>query len=505
MAASPPTTLDQLWKTLGLDSLPGDAGTAVGLDSTRVRDWAQATIPGSPRRFDQTERVDLPRLTLTPPRVGTDAAPETERDLVVIGMLGEGGMARVLLAHQTSLGREVAVKIARPNAAPGTISALVHEAQITGALEHPAVIPVYSMGSDAGGHPALVMKRVEGVAWSELLANAEHPIWQLLAPAIEDRLEANVQILRQVCNAIAFAHRKGVIHRDLKPANVLIGEFGEVYVADWGIAIRKTHSAADFGLVGTPVYLAPEMVSGNDALMDERTDVFLLGAILYQLLSGAPPWSGPDLRAVLEQALACRPRPVPADAPAELQGICARAMSLTPVLRYATALEFRDALGNFLHHRGSVKLSKAADQRLHTLLASLPNAGRENVYALLSECRFGFTQALIEWPQNEGARQGLGRCLEATARHELDQGNLGAARALLKELGRPPPELIERVAALAQKQAATEHQKEVLARLTQEMIRRSRFASGCWPSVRSRSGAASSSARRGWCRRSRPL
>ena len=463
-----PDTLDTLWKTLGLDSLPADAGSAENLGSTRVPDWDEVTLRRDEGASPPAERTDLARLTLKPPPGET---PAPERDLVVTGLLGEGGMGKVLLARQASLNRDVAVKVPRENASKGTISALISESLITGGLEHPGVIPVYSMASDANGLPALVMKRVDGVSWSMLLRNADDPAWARLATPDTDRLETHVELLRQVCNAIAFAHRKGVLHRDIKPSNVLIGEFGEVYVADWGIAIRKL-TAGQQGkrsLVGSPVYLAPEMVTGDDALMDERTDIFLLGSTLYELLTGSPPWRGPDLRAVLEDALQCKPRPFPASAPLELVQVCQKAMSPRKEDRFVSALEFREALSGFLRHRGSVRLARAAEERLQTLLATLQSTSKDNVYPLLSECRFGFTQALREWPENLTARAGLTRCLEAMVRYELSQGNLAAVRALLSELTSPPADVLAAVAELEKNAAESQRRHARLEHLSQEM------------------------------------
>ena len=470
--SGPTPTLEQLWQTLGLDSLPHDAGSAEDLDSTRVPDWDQATLRQDPvtAATPTTERMDLPRISLTPPN-GDQEKQEVHRDLVVTGLLGEGGMGRVLLAHQASLGRDVAVKVPRANASVGSINALVSEAKTTGGLEHPGVIPVYSLASDANGLPALVMKRVDGVSWSMLIRHAEDPAWARIASADGDRIEAHVELLRQVCNAVAFAHRKGVLHRDIKPANILIGEFGEVYVADWGIATRKAKpgEVRKPSLVGSPVYMAPEMVTGDDTQMDERTDVFLLGATLYELLTGSPPWSGPDLKSVLEAAWQCEPKLPPPSAPQELVAICGKAMAVNKEDRYASALEFREALGGFLRHRGSVQLAKAAEGRLQTLLATLQSTSREGIYPLLSECRFGFTQALREWPDNVVARAGLARCVEATARFEISQGNLAAARSLLSELEVIPPELHAELAQLERTAVESERRQKRVEHLSQEM------------------------------------
>ncbi len=461
-------TLEHLWGKLGLDSLPADAGTAMDLDVTRTRNWDEATL-----RTDASEpppeRIDLPHISLSPP--AGEAVADPRKDLVVTGLLGEGGMGRVLLARQESLGRDVAVKIPRPNASRGTVAALVHEARTTGGLEHPGVIPVYSLATDGDGRPALVMKRVDGVSWSMLLRHDDDPAWGRLAAGGVDRLEVHVELLRQVCNAVAFAHKRGVLHRDIKPANILIGEYGEVYVADWGVATKKPKpgEVRKPGLVGSPVYLAPEMVTGDDLQMDERTDVFLLGATLYEVLCGEPPWTGIDLQAVLTAAWECRARPPPPSAPAELVAICGKAMALDPQDRFQSALELREALTGFLRHRGSVQLARAASERLASLEASPAEADRDATYALLSECRFGFTQALKEWPENADARAGLSRCLEAGVRFELGQGNLPAARALARELPVVPPALAEAIEQLEARLAAQRKRTARIERLSQEM------------------------------------
>jgi hypothetical protein len=187
--------------------------------------------------------------------------------------------------------------------------------------------------------------------------------------------------------------------------------------------------------------------------------------------TGSPPWSGPDLRAVLEAAWDCRPTPPPPSAPPELVAIRARAMAVEPAQRYQSALEFRDALGGFLRHRGSVQLAKAAGARLRTLVETLsqPAGATDEIYPLLSECRFGFTQALREWPENEAARKGLHACLEATARFELGRGNLAAARALLAELEQVPAELHDALVALERREAQQQQQQARLEHLSQEM------------------------------------
>lgn len=457
-----------LWKELGLDSLLGERGD---LRATITRDWECETVRVD-RSAPVAERADLPRISLAPPVDPTAGARRPEHELAVIGLLGEGGMGKVLLARQNALSRVVAVKVAHADASRGAENALVQEARTTGALEHPGVIPVHALASDSEGRPALVMKRVEGVPWSRVLDGSDPGLARRIGHA-GGRLEAQVDILIQVCNTIAFAHSRGVLHRDIKPENVLLGDFGEVYVADWGVAISKGALATDArpAVVGTPCYLAPEMATGQDARMDERTDVFLLGSTLYEVMAGRPPWTGANLREVCRLAWACDPPPLPTDAPEELVRICRRAMAREPAGRYPSVSALREALGDFLRHRGSVRLSDAAGERLRALQESLRSgkADRAALYSLLSECRFGFTQSLREWPDNAAALLGLRECLMDCVRHEIAGGNGAAARALLSEVASPPPELEAEVRALEAREVERRAREERLRELSKEL------------------------------------
>ncbi len=462
-------TLDDLWQKLGLDSLPADAGAHEDLRATRSIDWSAATVRAA--RETLPERTDLPRISGQPPK-GDDGAPAS--DLVVVGLLGEGGMGRVLLSRQQSLGRDVAVKVARADASPGVVQALVHEARTTGALEHPGVIPVYALATDVDGRPALVMKRVDGVAWSRLLTDEKDPAWEQLTHRGADALERHVDILVHVCNAIAYAHSKGILHRDIKPANVLIGGFGEVFVADWGVATRKSQQAAvprKPALIGTPVYMAPEMLTGDDARMDERTDVFLLGATLFEVLAGQPPFLGSDLRDALQRAFDHRRHPLPPSAPGDLVEICDLAMAPAPAARFQTVIELRDALVGWVRHRGSVSLARASHERLDQLLVAMRDGAQDRavIVPLLSECRFGFGQALREWPGNELAREGLRDSIEAAARFETRQGNLQAARALCAELAEVPKDLVASLAELEATARVTAAREARFLKLEKEM------------------------------------
>jgi len=191
----------------------------------------------------------------------------------IISTLGRGGMGVVYLARDTALDREVALKIFdRP---PGD----ANEARIIARLEHPGIVPVHDFGELPDGRLFYAMKRVRGDRLDR---------WMAAGRDITERLA----VFLRVCEAVAFAHAHGVVHRDLKPENVMVGEFGEVLVLDWGVALENDN--ADCGLriadsvVGTPEYMAPEQARG-DAVVDQRADVFALGAMLADITRGVAP------------------------------------------------------------------------------------------------------------------------------------------------------------------------------------------------------------------------
>ena len=377
--------------------------------------------------------------------------------------LGAGGMGVVHLATQATLGRHVAVKTLRAGVADvDATMRILREAWVTGALEHPNVVPVYDVGVDAQGSPVIVMKRIEGRHWGELIAQPDEVRANFAA---SDPLEWNVRILGSVCNAVHFAHSRGILHRDLKPENVMIGAFGEVYVLDWGIAVslrddpsgRLPPISQATDVAGTPSYMAPEMLLGDPAALSVRTDVYLLGAIFYEIFAGAPPHSGANLQALIASVLVSQPR-FPSGFPAEAQRICRKAMDRDPAHRYESAEAFRFAVDEYLRHRGSRKLAWDAKHSLAHLLETLEGEAPSEertlaVFNLLGECRFGYRAALSAWPENEAAQKGLDRALLAVIEHELGEGDPSAAAALLREMNAPSPEIAARVEAAVRARA----------------------------------------------------
>jgi serine/threonine-protein kinase len=431
-----------------------------------------------------------PRSTIVPPDRAADSRQERALGVLIdlsagraqplsVGRtIGEGGMGIVHLARQESMGRDVAVKTLRAEYCDETSAMrLLREAWVTGSLEHPNVVPVYDVAVDAAGAPQVVLKRIDGVDWASLLRDKT-----ALRERADGDVEAwNLRTLMQVCNAVDFAHDRGILHRDLKPENVMIGTFGEVYVVDWGIAVslrqdadpRLPRVSAATDLAGTPAYMAPEMLTGIPARLGIPTDVFLLGAILFEIFAGRPPHEGSRLEEIFTSVLASPPE-IPLTVPGEIADICRRAMAADPADRYASVAEFRRAIGEYLEHREAMRLTHQAQRRLNELLEEIAEAGgggsetAGSVHHLFGECRFGFRAALDAWPENEVARGALRLAIKAMAEYEISVKNLAAARLLVGELGDPPQELRRRLAELERERALDAEHRERLEALRRD-------------------------------------
>jgi len=419
-----PSDFQALWSTLAFDS----DTLSLALDAT-----FEPKRPG-PDSAERRAAANLPRL---------EDGSAGSAEIAVGAVLGQGGMGVVREATQVSLQRPVAVKSIRAEQrSPEATASLLREARITGRLEHPSIIPVHALGQGEDGALLLVMKRIEGTAWRDLLQNEALP---LQGPA----LDRHLAILLQVCNAVHFAHSRGVVHRDLKPENVMVGHFGEVYVLDWGVAVElQAAQKAELGIAGTPGYMAPEMVQGT-AHVGVFTDVYLLGGLLHTVLTGRTRHDGTDLYATLFAAYRSEPHAYDASVPAELADLCNRATAHDAADRPASAEAFRLEIEAFrLHHSSTVLAAEATGRltQLRDLLAAEAHeapSGAESepdaelaglVYHLYGESRFGFQQALRIWPDNRIALAGLHDGLEHMARFEIARGNLQAAQLFCHDL-----------------------------------------------------------------------
>jgi serine/threonine protein kinase len=399
----------------------------------------------------------LPRLAIE--RVDRDApeSPTVRREVVRRGdLLGVGGMGEVYTGVQRSLGRSVALKFVteeEDSIDHEAREALLREARITGRLEHPNIVPVHVLGVDEGGVPVMVMKRIEGVSWRALLRDREHPQWRRWETQHRDALEAHVSVLLSVCDALEYAHKKRIVHRDIKPDNVMIGPFGEVYLLDWGIALDLDAPGSRPSVVGTPSYMAPEMLDGAPAAVTERTDVFLLGATLHFALTGRPRHEGDSLMNVLSRVAACEPIAYGDEVPDELAQLCNDATAREPEQRVATVARFRERLAGYLRRRPSHALALDAETTLDRAEAIGLDHGkdREIRWRTLADSKLGFTRALAQWPENPRAARGLDRALVAMIRHAIATEDASAARAMHTERAKRDPVLDAEVSALEER------------------------------------------------------
>src|SRR4051812_42071852 len=290
----------------------------------------------------------------TPARDYGQLTTVDRRHYLVVGELAKGGMGRVLEARDLRLGRAVAIKELLPKNRDAA-RRFEREARITARLQHPAIIHVYEAGVWAGGEPFYAMPKVSGRSLDKVVAEKK---------TLAERLGLLPNVIA-VADALAYAHNENVIHRDLKPANVLVGEFGETVVIDWGLAkdlgspsdakeslqLRLRANAEETvsgSIVGTPAYMPPEQARGD--AVDQRADVYALGALLYKVLAGVAPYVGDSSEDVLELVKTTPPTPIEElapDAPKELVAIVGKAMARNPDARYITASAVAQDLKRF--------------------------------------------------------------------------------------------------------------------------------------------------------------
>ena len=316
----------------------------------------------------QRSLCDLPAPDAPTAMVTVDEIPRPHERYSLTRLHASGGIGRIWLARDTAFGRNVALKELRPERAALAAhrTRFLQEARITGQLEHPGIVPVYELALRPDDQqPFYTMRFVRGRTLSEA-ARAWH---QTRVRTQGDMLDL-VPLLNAfvtVCNTIGYAHSHGVIHRDLKGENVVLGDYGEVVVLDWGLAklVNRTEepddpsvvvddvSSNDLGLtvqgqaMGTPAYMAPEQASGRLDLIDRHTDIYGLGAILYEVLTGRPPFSGADTHEVLRKVREDQPllpREQWAEVPPALEGICMRALAKSPSDRFASAVDLATAV-----------------------------------------------------------------------------------------------------------------------------------------------------------------
>lgn len=366
-------------------------------------------------------------------------SPLEKAEYEASGQSFAGGMGEVFRMRQKSMDRYVALK--RPKKGKKSSEkerdGLVSEGVITGQLEHPNIVPVHDIGFDGDGTPFYTMKWVEGEEWEDALRRK----------ALTE--SENIEILIKVSQAIAYAHSRNIIHRDLKPGNIWLGKFGEVLVMDWGLAARLDSNE---GIVpsGTPIYMPPETalaylehskgsIYGTDAsasvqrLIPPGTygDIYLLGALLFKLVTGKAPHKGKNTFDCLKNAARNRIRST--SKRSELLSIAYQAMATNPSERQRDVSEFIDQLKSYQSHAQSVTITQRATTELEIAKEAVANgtAPAKVVYANLARALHGFENALELWPGNSRASRRLQETKQLYATSAFENGDYDLATSML--------------------------------------------------------------------------
>ena len=367
-------------------------------------------------------------------------------DYRLVRKLGQGGMGDVYVARQGSLNRLLALKLIKPLDGErraqlerlGKLDSVeeerrqqfLSEAIVTGDLDHPNIVPIHDVAVTSENELFYSMKRVVGTPWSKVIKKTSR--------------DENLEILMKSCDAIGFAHERGVVHRDIKPENIMLGDFGVVMVMDWGLALPTSnydkHDSifATSGLGGTPAFMAPEMVTGPLEKIGPSSDIYLLGATLFMIVTGSAPHKAKSVTECLKSVRRNTIRKVSEAQQGELLNLAMRAMATKPEDRYPDVASFQNDIRAYREHAESISLTVRATEDL--------NLGQQEAsYAPLSRAAFRYEEALKSWPDNERAKQGLEKTKLIHAGIACDKGDYDFGLSLLD---RNQPEHQELIAKL---------------------------------------------------------
>jgi WD40 repeat protein/serine/threonine protein kinase len=394
-----------------------------------------------------------------------------QSDYRLVRLLGKGGMGNVYVARQGSLDRMVALKLIKPLEdhkirqlkQKGTLGQVeqerrlqfISEAVITGDLDHPNIVPIHDIAVTGDNTLFYSMKRVSGTPWSKDIDKRS--------------LENNLDILLKVCDAIGFAHTRGVVHRDIKPENIMIGEFGVVMVMDWGLALPKpgfdkidsVHQSK--GLGGSPAYMAPEMAIGPVDRIGPASDIYLLGATLFQIITSHAPHYATNVSECLKVVANNTIREVPEEQQGELLQIALKAMSTRTEDRYQDVQSFQTAIRDYLAHGKSIELANRASK-------DLDRADSTGDYQIYSRVIFAFEESITLWPENTRAIEGLAAARLRYAEAADRKGDFDLGLSLLSEKNEEHAELIEKLEAGKKERAARVTRLALLRKVAAAML-----------------------------------
>jgi len=424
-----------------------------------VRASASATVSNDSPPPEPRNCVDegfVPSRSMVTP--GKRPSPDTEYRLV--GKLGSGGTGIVYQAHQRAIDREVAVKVLRDELACDPIARqrFLVEARTIGSLDHPNVIALHELATGPSSELFYSMKRIDGTSWDRCVDDMT--------------FEENLETLLRLCDAIRYAHSRELIHRDIKPENVMLGRFGEVLLADWGLALSLTalnhlpqsgdaagtasHSssfkstdsvsairtnldssfARAHAIGGTPAYMAPELAAGDALRQSKRTDIYLLGGLLYRILTGHPPHYGDNLLECIRRAAANEIRP--SSIRSGWVDVAMKAMATDPDDRFSDVAAFAAALAREKEHERSVDLLRRAEKLMKKVGPAATHQDYGVAEALIRE-------SLDVWPGNRQAAETLVDLQTEHARSAAASGDYDLALELLHRAGQGDSELAARV------------------------------------------------------------
>lgn len=387
-------------------------------------------------------------------------------DFALISELGRGGMGVVYVAVQTSLGRRVALKVLNPGLrlTPRAVARFRREAAAAAKLHHSNIVPVYATGEEGGVH-FYAMELIDGLGLDAVIGQLRAQNSSNESPAVSadltattayippdpltpspaapsgttpaaDRFDRIASMIADVADALDHAHQNGVTHRDIKPSNLLLSPDGRLSVTDFGLAIifGQPGMTMTGEIVGTPAYMSPEQVTGGRIPVDHRTDVYSLGATLYELLTLRPPFAaeGRDrLLAMLIQKEPAAPRSVNPQVPRDLETVCLKCLEKDPDRRYASAKDLADDLRRYVH-RFAIQAKRAGPlARLRKWVKRNPALAAAGVMVLLALSAVG----AFAWRAHETEQRRLAEKLQQEAAHQAERREVALEKSLLLALG----------------------------------------------------------------------